>query len=400
MPKLSSYSPLSASGLLASGESFFPFAKVVGLVGTLSDYLCDSNTNDQSTTTQAIINSAISDVSSAGGGTVHLRAGTYYVKTPGISLPDNVTLQGEGFATVIKRSVGSEFPGTIHNTNNNATTGIGNVGITVRNLTIDGNYRGYVPSGTTLNNLTMAGCIRSLIDHVYIYDSPHAGIVLDYTDFPAYTHDTIVRNCVVDTSVDIGIYCSNPYSNSILGNIVNNTASYGIRVIRRTSGGAQYNLGVHNRLTNCGTNTTDGIVIDQADLTEVSSNQIVGAGKNGIQVVNAAYVNINGNFISQPQQNGILFTSASRSSVTGNVIYQASQQTTNTYSGISLSSTADTTVTGNRSGDSGSGTRQKYGVSEDGTSDNNVISSNMLDRNGTSGLNTVGASTITGLNRV
>ena len=51
------------------------------------------------------------------------------------------------------------------------------------------------------------------------------------------------------------------------------------------------------------------------------------------------------------------------------------------------------TVTGNRSGDSGSGTRQKYGIEEQGSTDNNVITGNTCRMNGTGDVLILGTST-------
>jgi parallel beta-helix repeat protein len=216
----------------------------------------------------------------------------------------------------------------------------------------------------------------------------------------SFTNNTILKNCIIDTTVDIGIYMSNPNNCLVTGNIVRNTGSYGIRVIRRTSGGCKYNTVSNNKVYNCGqANSVDGIILDDADLTECVGNQVVLAGKNGIHVTGAAYCNVAGNYVGESDLHGIFMDSAPRSAVTGNVVYQASRQTNNTYSGIDLNNSSDCTVTGNRSGDNGSGTRQKYGINEEGTSDNNTIVGNMLDRNGTSALLVAGANTIYGFNR-
>lgn len=372
--------------------------------GHIADYICNANTNDQSTTTQTIINSALTAVAAAGGGTVRLRAGTYYVKTPGIAVPSNCTLEGEGFNTVIARSVGSQFPGTVHNLNNDPTTGTGDSNITIRDLMVDGNNRNYVPPAGTQNNVTLTGCSSSLVDHIFVYDSPHAGIVLDYiepttpptTTSSIYTVDTTVRNCVVDTAVDIGIYLSNSRKNLVVGCVIKSTGSYGIRIIRRDSvGGAQYNELIGNRLESCGaTNTVASIMIDQADLSKVTSNRIISSGKNGIELQSATYLNIVDNLVSLSAYHGIFANATSRSAIGANTIYSSGQNTSGTYSGIDLNDSSNIAITGNRSGDSGSGIRQKYGIREEGSSDGNNITGNMLDRNQTAPALILGATTI------
>lgn len=369
--------------------------------GFAADVICNANTNDQSTTTQTLINSALATLSSIGGGTMHLRAGKYYVKTPGITVPDNCTLQGEGFNTIIERSNGSAYPSTVHNEHYQNSDSGSNTGIIIRNLRLNGNSAGSSnPGGDPQNDITLTGCEKSIVENVYISDSTDSAIVLgENTD--SFTNNTIVKNCIIDTTVDIGIYMSNPNNCLVTGNIVRNTASYGIRVIRRTSGGCKYNTVSNNKVYNCGqVNSVDGIILDDADLTECVGNTVVLAGKNGIQVSGATYYNVSTNFISESDLHGIFITAAPRGAVTGNVIYQSSRQTSNTYSGIDLNSTSDVVVTGNRSGDSGAGTRQKYGVNEEGSSDNNIISNNMCDRNATAGINIIGANTIYGGNRV
>jgi hypothetical protein len=140
--------------------------------GFAADYICNSNTNDQNTTTQTIINNALSAVSALGGGTVLLRAGTYYVKSSGILVPDNCTLQGEGFGTIISRSDGSAFPATVHNEHyQNADSG-SNTGIVIRDLVLDGNSAGSSnPGGDPQNDIALTGVTKCLVENVYITDS-------------------------------------------------------------------------------------------------------------------------------------------------------------------------------------------------------------------------------------
>jgi parallel beta-helix repeat protein len=372
----------------------------VGLSGHKADYICSSNTNDQSTTTQTIINNALTALSGLGGGTLHLRAGTYYIKTPGISIPDNCTLQGEGFSTVLYRSNGHAFPGTIHNPQHGASDTGQNSNIIIRNLMINGNSANSSNPGGAQDNIELNGCTNSLIENVYIYDSPDSAIVLGLN--AAYeTTNTTVRSCFIDTTYDIGIYMSDPDNCIVTNNHIRNTNSYGIRVIRRNSGTTMFNNLANNRIYNCGqANVVSGIMVDNGDLTNIVGNVVVLAGNNGIEVNGAAYVNISGNFVAQPDKHGIFFTAgAGRSAVTGNNVYQASRTTGNTYSGIAINSCQDISVTGNRSGDNGTGTRQKYGFEEQGTADHNLVVGNMFDRNGTGGVLVLGASTINANNR-
>lgn len=69
-------------------------SKTVASVGTVADTVVSS------TAAQTLLNSTIAAVNTAGGGIVHMRAGTYTQSTADHIWPkSNVTLQGEGFAT-------------------------------------------------------------------------------------------------------------------------------------------------------------------------------------------------------------------------------------------------------------------------------------------------------------
>jgi hypothetical protein len=73
---------------------------------------------------------------------------------------------------------------------------------------------------------------------------------------------------------------------------------------------------------------------------------------------------------------------------------QSGQDTSNTYSGIYLNDATEVSIIANRSGDTGAGTRQKYGIAEAGTANNNRIIGNMVLRNQTGGILVSGAGTV------
>ncbi len=187
-----------------------------------------------------------------------------------------------------------------------------------------------------------------------------------------------------------------------IGNNISNTGSYGIRIIKYTSGYAKECIVANNVLLGCGqTITVDGIILqDGAEDNVVTGNNIISSGRSGI-FIDGAYNMISSNEVFLSGQHGIRVEGTSgRSMITGNQVHQSGQNVGNTYAGIYLNSAADVTVTGNRSGDTGSGTRQKYGFQEAGSSDNNLVTGNMFDRNGTSGMLVLGANTIYSSNRV
>lgn len=367
--------------------------------GLAADVICDSNTNDQSTTSTTKINSALVAASLLypSGFLCKLRTGTFYVKTPGIRVPDNCTLEGEGWGTVVFYANGSAFNGMIGNKNavivNQVLT---NTGIRIANLMINGNSAN-AGGNDPRDAVWLKMCSRSTVENLYIYDCPDSGIVLDQDD----TRDCHILNNTIDDVNDIGIYVSDGSRNIVSGNTIYNSSSYGIRLIRRVSGECMYNKVSHNWLSGCGQNfSVDGIIADDADLTSIQDNWIIGSGRNGI-LTQAAYCSISGNNIDLSDAHGIFADAGTvRGSITGNVVHRSSQSASNTFSGIVINSVGDMTVTGNRSGDTGASTRQKYGIEEKGTTNNNTIIGNICDRNGTAGLLILGASTAYANNRV
>lgn len=338
-----------------------------------ADYITDGTADDVQ------INQALTAANAAGGGTVHIKEGTYDIIDE-LLVGSFTTVQGDGFSTILRLANSTTVNGILRNLDN---TG-GNTQIVLRDLAIDGNSTNQ--SFTPPQDIIWLKVVtKSVVENIYIHDCIDSAIVLDSSS----TQHNIVRNNLVDTTNDIGIYVSAAPYNNIYGNIILNTNSYGIRNVNSGAGENIYN---GNYVYNCGTSGVDGILISNGDGCVVSNNLVLQAGRYGI-FSNSAYVIISGNSVRDSARHGILVQSAQRSAVTGNAVSRSSQETSNTYSGIYINSATDVTVVGNRSGDAGSGTRQKYGVEEAGTSDTNVIIGNMLDRNGTGGVLTVGAST-------
>lgn len=352
--------------------------------GFAADYYTDG------TTDQVEIQAALDAVYALGGGTVLLKAGTYTCSAS-IRMQSNCRLLGEGWATVIKMADGAwpsersliESWGAL-----DATTLTEN--IIVSNFAIDGNdanVTGTDPRDGIEFRLTAYG----IMENIYVYNHVDSPLVLNGPD----THHCIIRNCVIDTCNDIGIYVSGSPDNLIEGNIVRNTNSYGIRNV---NSGAGRNAYINNYLENVGLSGVNGMQILNGDLCRVIGNMVRAAGLHGINS-QSAYTTISGNVVYFSQQHGIICNGAQRNTISGNTIHQSSQLASNTYSGIYLNDAADCTITGNRSGDSGATVQQKYGLEEAGTSDNNIISSNMFDRNQTGSMLIVGPNTIYGLNR-
>jgi parallel beta-helix repeat protein len=325
---------------------------------------------------------------------VYIKPGNYVISAS-IEMENNTTLTGAGRATVLKYADGGGWDGLITNSLFAAGFGTKQENITVENLTINGN-RANALSSPPQDMVAFSDVDNLIVRGMYIYDCPDSGIVFDNDSLNA-----IITGNIVDGAVDIGIYCSDNKEVVISNNQIMNTDSYGIRVIQYNSGYARFVNVANNVVTNCGQGLgVDGIkIMDGAEVNNITGNVVSFAGRNGIDIAVSAYNNVTGNSVSYSDQCGIKVTSNARGTVTGNLCMANSQETSNTYSGILLLDCADCTVTGNRSGDTGTGTRQKYGIEESGTSDNNVLVGNMLDRNGTGQYLIVGANSTYGLNR-
>jgi len=140
------------------------------------------------------INAATADAEANGGGVVFFPCGTYLIKRA-ILLGDNVTLQGSGLCTIVQRdaTVSAE---PAYDTScvkirdemqraaiRNSKKDCGNVGITIRDLAIDGSLITTLPcasctAGPTNPSvmLVLAAVDDLLIDHVAVRNAPQDGI--------------------------------------------------------------------------------------------------------------------------------------------------------------------------------------------------------------------------------
>lgn len=336
------------------------------------------------------IQQAFDAVDALGGGTVYIKSGTY-IMSASAAMGDYTRVTGDGFSTVLKYADGSAYNGILEN--NEQTDGDGgNVGIIIENLRIDGNSAN-AGGADPRDCIFMRNVSKSTIQNVYVFDSADSAIVFDHTANETSTDNFIINN-FIDTTNDIGIYISNTGDNVIEGNIVLNTDSYGIRLVRTNSQSTKYSQVVGNRVYNCGqTQSVDGILVNQSDICSVVGNTVLQSGRYGIHITTSAYCVVSANTVDLTDLHGIYLDGAGRGSCTGNTVSRSGQTTTNTYSGIYLNDASEWTIVGNRSGDISSGTRQKYGIEEAGTSNTNVIIGNMLERNATAGFLKVGAAT-------
>jgi parallel beta-helix repeat protein len=391
------------------------------------DYLCDG-TDDQEEIIQAL-----NDLPETGGEVVILD-GTYNI-TASINIPkNNVSLRGNGNATILKRMYDSTDTAS-------GPTARGLITLSekssckIQDLQIDGNGTTYTASyncgiylssssnntvtGNTCNNNSNTDKIRYGYG-IYLYSSSSNNTITGNTcnnnsagiDLVLSSDNTVTGNTCNNNSdgIDLfrssnniitgntcnnnnsaGIYPFGASNNTIIGNICNNNNSNGIYLASSSDNTVTSNT--------CNNNRYEGI-----DLLESSNNMITGNTCNnnidGIYLRSSSSNNtVTGNTCNNNNSRGIhLYDSSSNNTITGNTcnnnnygIYLRSSSSNNTvtsntcnnndYSGIRLSSSNNNTVTGNTcirgTGTLSDYTTDQYTILLSGTGNNyNLISSN------------------------
>ena len=172
------------------------------------DYLCDG------TADQTEINAAITALPATGGEIVILD-GTYNITAKINVAKDNVSIVGNGNATILKRMYDSS-------TGEGVITLTSRSGCKIANLQVDGNKTSYTSSnnygiylGSSSNN-TVTGntCNNNSNDGIRLYSS---------------SNNTVTGNTCNNTVTGIYLYSSSN-NNTVTGNTCNNNSNYGIRL--------------------------------------------------------------------------------------------------------------------------------------------------------------------------
>jgi parallel beta-helix repeat protein len=291
------------------------------------DYLCDG-TDDQEEIIQAL-----NDLPETGGEVVILD-GTYNI-TASIHIPkDNVSLRGNGNATILKRMYNST------DTDNGSTargliTLIEKSGCKIQGLQIDGNKATYTAN--------------------YNY-----GIYLSSSSDNTITGTTCINN-------NNGIRCdSSSNKNTVIGNTCTSN-SHGIRFDSSNDNTIIDNI--------CNNNSSNGIYLYSSSNNNMITGNICNNNYYGIFLYSSSNNTITGNTCNNNNNNGIrLYLSSNNNTVTGNTC-------NNNYYGIYLySSSSNNTVTGNTcirgTGQTSDYASDQYTIRLQGTSSYNLISSN------------------------
>ena len=335
------------------------------------DYLCDG-TNDQEEIIQAL------NALPATGGEVVILDGTYNIKAS-INIPkDNVSIRGNGNATILKRMYNST------NTDSGSTArGLITLneksGCKIQGLQIDGNKATYTVSYnygiylTSSNNNTVIG---------NTCNNNRNGIY-----FQTSSNNTITGN-TCNNNRDYGIYFQTSSNNTITGNTCNNN-NYGIYLYSSNNNTITGNT--------CNNNDT-GIYLDSSSDNTVTGNTCNNNDDTGIYLDSSSDNTITGNtYNNNGGGNGIYLDSSSDNMVTGNTcnnngidgifLYSSSNNNTitdntcnnNDGDGIYLGSSSNNTVTGNTCNNNGIGNGIGIYLY---SSSNNTITGNTCNNNG------------------
>jgi parallel beta-helix repeat protein len=198
--------PASMITDLPAGKKVARFVVGTSTAGWTSadcDYLCDG------TADQVEINNAITALPVTGGEIVILD-GTYIITAKINITKDNVSIRGNGDATILKRMFDSaSAEGVITLTSRS--------GCKIANLQIDGNKTSYPNSDNYGIHLAYESNNNTITGNTC--DNNGAGIYLDYSS----SNNTITGNTCDNNGV--GIYLDESSNNTITGNTCNNNDS-------------------------------------------------------------------------------------------------------------------------------------------------------------------------------
>jgi parallel beta-helix repeat protein len=284
------------------------------------DYLCDG------TADQTEINAAITALPATGGEIVILD-GTYNITAKINVTKDNVSIRGNGNATILKRMYNSAtYEGVITLTSRS--------GCKIADLQVDGNKSSYTQ----------------------FYNS---GIYLDTS-----SNNTVTGNTCNNNSYGIRLESSSN-NNTVTGNICNNN-EYGIRLGSSSSS---------NTFTGNTCNSNNyGIYLGSSSNNTVTGNTCDNNNNYGIYLTNSSNNTVTGNTCDNNNNSGIyLGSSSSSNTFTGNTC-------NNNEYGIRLgSSSSSNTFTGNTCNSN------NYGIYLDNSS-NNTVTGNTCDNNNNYGI--------------
>jgi len=205
----------------------------------------------------------------ATGGIVMIPEGIYTLAAK-LVVPSNVTLQGEGWKSIIKSA---------NNLNDTLISCTATDNVIIRDLAIDMNRA----NNTTIANkqaLFLNTASNSVVDNVYVHDMRFEGSQGNSAVAFTNTTNCIFRNSFISTVGDYGFVSNGMQQCKVISNYVHNASGHGIAVCNGGIGTA-YERASRNIITgntiyfdSSAASDTDGIKITICDYSVFANNTI------------------------------------------------------------------------------------------------------------------------------
>ena len=399
-----------------------------------ADYLTDGTADNEQ------IQTAMDAVSNAGGGTVFIRAGVYDIKT-GLKPRNFVHLRGESMFSAVLKSAANSINGIIHD--RSFTTSNPLRGFTCSDLTLDGSsvdgsihknkgiesrnwqlcalYRLYVHD-TTATGIGCDSLDRCLIDRCMIENCGVPGVTAGHNGIGIATggmpsESWVVSNCITKGSAnngylaeqygpvpprpgvyqfsnnislndDKGISNSGAANVSIIGNMIYDAETTGIRGFQYVSHTSAHTVINNNVVVSSGGNGIDWGSSQVGAIIE--SNIVYDGGGFGIKIVGSS-TTISNNQVHDNARAGILVIASKNAPVkriilNTNLVYNNGKSAAN-QDGIRLDAVyaplSDITCVNNMCFDDQASPTQRYGIllPASGSMTNILIAQNNLSGN-------------------
>jgi len=319
------------------------------------------------------------DALPAGGGLVFVKEGTYTLTSTITIAKSNVTLAGQGDATIIKIGDGADI--------NAITLGDGvdpYSNIVIRDLKIDGNEDNQASNGIGIKILGQVS--RVVIDGCHVVetrdfsvdsdqDSSYLTIINCLFDSDAggvnvnYCHNFVFAFNVIATASHIGVWLYNSNNFLLLGNYIKNPGTVGFSSANIFCSGCSRGQIIGNVVLE---HYYNDIWLNGCSRVVISDNEIGGDNEIGINIYESTDCRVIGNYGTTLNQ-GISVMSSPRCIIIGNE-FEASQ-----WGAINIWGSTDCIVKGNFLKDNSVATDNTYdGVRLDGTCLRCVISGNVI----------------------
>lgn len=350
------------------------------------DYVCDGTADDVQ------LNAAINAAHAAGGGTVHLKEGTYEITAYlDFANNDNIVFEGEGWGTILRPENGHNnhviYSDTTENlvwrdfmidgNGANQTTGWGiwcNSGTNNRaiNLYIKDIFAGAIAWGTGSTRCDAYGCYgdtahhSSTVDMFVIYSATYSS----FTKCWATGCTNILDNC-------FGIYNPSGSEDDCRGSCIDSCVG-----VDSTGNGVNVEWARDVRVINCHMQdmTGTGIVVNQTTTNNVtiSGNVCYSNGDKGISI-NAGWGITVSNNVSKDNTNYGIYVEVDDADDNGGCSVNNNVVTGNGGIAINVNSANDVIVNGNTVVDNGT----EHGIQINGSDRFTVIGNNIFSTGGT-----------------